>query len=94
VVLSTAEYNKLWGLVDSTDYEESSRIYPKTPTKSVLGWLSTVHFTAAEIERVEKDQRWERTVGVYVASQYSKIADFGDFVVVARNDFIRLSTDS
>jgi hypothetical protein len=94
VVLSTAEYSKLWGLVDSTDYEESSRIYPKTPTKSVLGWLSTVHFTAAEIERVEKDKRWERTVGVYVASQYSKIADFGDFVVVARNDLIRLSPAS
>ena len=86
VVLDLAEYDKLFGLSGLTDYAESNRIYPATPTKRILGWLSSIHFTAAEIERVEKDKRWERTVGGYLAAEYSKIAGFGDFVVLARKD--------
>lgn len=60
----------------------SADYYRETPTKRILGWLSTVHFRSAENESVRAEARWARTVGVHLLATHRVAAEFGEWVVL------------
>lgn len=59
-------------------------IWPDSPTKRVLRWLSTIHYLGGPLELEQKSARWERTVGRWLVSEWDQIAEFGDYRVFAR----------
>jgi hypothetical protein len=60
------------------------RLFDPTPMKSILAWLATIEYRESEAEHVQKERRWARTVGWYLAARYSVQERFGELLVLAR----------
>jgi hypothetical protein len=86
VVMGRPVYERLFGLSDPRELPELARRYKPSITKSIASWLSTVEYAGVESEYPIKEQRWKRTVGGYVRAQYEVVAEFGDYVVLARKE--------
>jgi hypothetical protein len=70
------------GLADEP--REIPRIWPDSPTKRVLRWLSTIHYLGGPLEMEQKMLRWERSIGRWLVAEWEAIARFGDYRVFAR----------
>lgn len=62
-----------------------ARVFRPTITKQILGWLSTTEYVQGEMEQVQKELRWERTVGRWVAERYRVVARFESILVLSRD---------
>lgn len=76
----------VWDALQAPGETEVALVYPPSATKRILAWLSTIHFSAAEVENRQKNLRWRRTVGVFLAAHCAETATFGDLVVLERAD--------
>ena len=84
VVIDREAYTRLFG-IDRTNALTETAWYGDTRIKIIAGWLSTVHFAAAPVERRARENRWERTIGSYLRTHYQNVAEFGDIVVLERS---------
>ncbi|REJ76259.1 MAG: hypothetical protein DWQ47_11640 [Acidobacteria bacterium] len=79
VVMEKDAYERI---LNSNLREPESSSAANTPMKTVLSWTSTIHYQYVEIEDREKAKRWDRTVGAFAVQNRSKIAEFGELVLL------------
>lgn len=82
VVIDRAEYAGIYDPASATQPAERDDFFAPTPAKKLAGWLSTIHYYGAEIEKDVREQRWKRTVGAHLASHFRKCAQFGEMIVL------------
>lgn len=83
VIIRRPLYDRLYGLADPHSFPEMAERFSPTLAKQLGGWLSTIHYHGVEMEQGVREQRWTRTVGVYVRDHYQSVAEFGDMLVLA-----------
>jgi hypothetical protein len=82
IVIRRDEFARLYGKIAESAPHSSLVL---SPMKQVGRWLSTVHYEAAETEaRLQNEARTALT-GRFVRAAYTPVADFNEYVVLARN---------
>lgn len=82
VVMTADAEARLLGHPEGAD-EFARRLQPSL-VKTVGAWLSSVHFTAVEIEMPLQDARWRRLVGDTLRARYARDTVIGSYVVWRR----------
>ncbi|HKQ77208.1 MAG TPA: hypothetical protein VJ810_26155 [Blastocatellia bacterium] len=83
VVIDLETYQRVFRIADSDQRPIPTDFYKFTLTKSIVSWLSTVHFRVIEGEIIAQDLRWDRTVGDYLRANHAPAAMLGASVVLA-----------
>ncbi|MDH4351757.1 MAG: hypothetical protein OEW56_11475 [Gemmatimonadota bacterium] len=84
VLMRRPVYERLYGLADSTRFDDHLVKYRPTLTKRVSAVLSTVHYRGLAAEAAVKEARWTRTVGNYVREHYAIDSEFQGNVILVR----------
>jgi hypothetical protein len=86
VIIDSLVYRRLYGL-DAGDSATVTRGYLRpTRVKSLISWLSSVHYRGSKVEYLIRERRWTEGVGSYVRDRFRPIASFGNMIVLGRSD--------
>ena len=84
VLIDHSAYGRLFGSHPDETPQRRAYFGGDTTEKRILGWLSSIHFEAVQLEFQAQQARWDRTVGCFLRSHYERSAGFGAVIVLAR----------